>query len=197
MAVRSLKNSTLENFANYSSSMNAGYSFQDYELIESVFLASNAASISFNNLNQYANDYKHLQLRVVGRDYWSSGSATGSNLLIEFNSTSTTYKGHFLNGNGSSVGSGEFSNASFDRIPISTSTSSSEFGAFVLDILDAFSTTKNKTMRSLGGMTFSYGNWIELASGAWFSTNQITSLQVISNAGVLGSGSRFSLYGIR
>jgi hypothetical protein len=67
----------------------------------------------------------------------------------------------------------------------------------VIDILDVNSTTKNKTMRSLGGMSFSYGNWIELASAARFETNAITSIEVIGNAGNLGSGTRVSLYGIK
>ena len=67
----------------------------------------------------------------------------------------------------------------------------------VVDILDINSTTKNKTMRSLGGMAFSYGNWIELASAARFETNAITSIEVIGNAGNLGSGTRISLYGIK
>jgi hypothetical protein len=67
----------------------------------------------------------------------------------------------------------------------------------VIDIFDINSATKNKTMRSLGGMNFSYGNWIELASAARFETNAITSIEVIANSGTLGSGTRMSLYGIR
>jgi hypothetical protein len=96
------------------------------------------------------------------------------------------------------VTSGDFAGlAIFNRNPISNSTSSSEFGAMIVDILDINSATKNKTMRSLGGMVFSYGNWIELASAARFQTNAVTSIEVIGNAGNLGSGTRVSLYGIR
>jgi hypothetical protein len=122
----------------------------------------------------------------------------GSNLKITLNNTGTTYRTHNLRGAGSNVTSSDFSGvAIFNRNPISTSTSSSEFGAMVVDILDINSTTKNKTMRSLGGMAFSYGNWIELASAARFETNAITSIEVIGNAGNLGSGTRISLYGIK
>jgi putative chitinase len=48
--------------------MLAGYSFQDYELLESVFLASPVASVTFNNLNQYAdnNDILTMTKRING-----------------------------------------------------------------------------------------------------------------------------------
>jgi hypothetical protein len=168
-----------------------------YELISTSVVANNSSSqVQFTSGGVWSS-YRHLQLRVVARQYWGSGSPDGSNIKITLNNTASTYKGHFLRGAGSSVASGEFSAAIFDRIPISTNTSSSEFGSFVLDILDINSTTKNTTMRSLGGMAFSYGNWIELASAAWFTTDAITSIEVIANAGNHGSGSRFSLYGIK
>jgi hypothetical protein len=169
----------------------------DYELIATSILANNSSSqVQFTSGGVWA-DYKHLQLRVVAREYWVSGSPSGSNLKITLNNTASTYKGHFMRGGGASVISADNSVNLFNRNPISTSTSSSEFGAFVLDILDINSTTKNTTMRSLGGMAFSYGNWIELASSAWFTTDAITSIQVIGNAGTLGSGTRISLYGIK
>jgi hypothetical protein len=170
----------------------------DFELISTTILANNSSSqIQFTNSGAWS-AYKHLQLRIVAREYWASGSPTGSNLKITLNNSATTYRTHFLRGSGTSVASGDLAgSAIFNRNPISTSTSSSEFGAMVVDILDINSSTKNKTMRSLGGMVFSYGNWIELASAARFETNAITSIEVIGNAGTLGSGTRVSLYGIK
>ena len=170
----------------------------DYELISTTTLANNSSSqVQFTSGGVWS-AYRHLQLRIVAREYWVSGSPTGSNLKITLNNTGTTYRSHNLRGNGTNVASGDTaSNAIFNRNPISTSTSSSEFGAMVVDILDINSSTKNKTMRSLGAMVFSYGNWIELASAARFETNAITSIEVIGNAGNLGSGTRVSLYGIK
>jgi hypothetical protein len=169
----------------------------DYELISTSIVANNSsAEVEFLSGGVWAS-YRHLQLRIVAREYWASGSPTGSNLKVTLNDAASTYKGHFLRGSGSSVSLADFSTALFNRNPISTSTTSSDFGAFVLDILDINSTTKNKTMRSFGGMVFSYGNWIELASAAWFTTSAVTSIQVIGNAGNLGSGTRISLYGIK
>jgi hypothetical protein len=168
-----------------------------FDLLETQVLANNSTtSIQFLSGGTWAS-YSHLQLRVAGRQYWTSGAATGSNLRVTLNNTGSTYKGHFLRGNGSAVASSDTSINTFSRVPVSTATTSAEHGAFVLDILDINNTSKNTTMRSLGGMAYSYGYWIELASSAWFTTDAITSLEVVQTAGFLGSGSRFSLYGSR
>jgi hypothetical protein len=170
----------------------------DYELISTSLVANNLSTqVQFTSGGVWST-YSHLQLRIVGRQYWVSGSPDATNMKITINNSATTYRTHFLRGAGTSVASGEQSgNANFNRVPVSTSLTSTDFGAMVIDILDINSTTKNKTMRSLGGMVFSYGNWIELASAARFETNAITSLEVIANSGTLGSGTRVSLYGIR
>jgi len=169
-----------------------------FEQISTTILANNnSAQVQLTSGGVWSN-YRHLQLRIVARQYWASGAATGSNLRFTFNNTGTTYRTHFLRGNGSANASGEdASNAALNRIPISTSVTSSEFGSMVIDILDINSTSKNKTMRSIGGMVFSYGNWIDLSSAAWYSTNAITSIEVNGSSGNLGAGTRISLYGIR
>jgi len=66
----------------------------------------------------------------------------------------------------------------------------------VLDILDAYSTTKNKTIRSLSGMTGGANN-LQLYSGLWNNTAAISSLNIFPGATNFVAGSRFSLYGIR
>jgi hypothetical protein len=175
-----------------------GVALSDYELISTSILANNSSSqVQFTSGGVWS-AYSHLQLRIVARQYWVSGAPDATNLKVTLNNTGTTYRTHFLRGAGSSVASGEQSgNANFNRTPVSTSLTSNDFGSMVIDILDVNSTTKNKTMRSLGGMTFSYGRWIELASAARFETNAITSLEVIANSGTLGSGTRISLYGVK
>ena len=166
-----------------------------FDLLQSEVLTGNSTStVEFLSSGVWA-DYTHLQLRVVASQYYASGSTLGSNIRIELNGSSTTYRGHFLRGNGSVVGSGGYtSQMSFNRIPVSSSTSVDNFGAFVVDILDINDTSKNTTLRSIGGSTTT-DNWIEIASGAWFSTAQVTSIQIKSNETALGNKSRFSLYG--
>jgi hypothetical protein len=71
----------------------------------------------------------------------------------------------------------------------------------VIDILDAFSTTKNKTVRSLSGAVSGDSNArrVDLNSGVRLSSNSIDSLSIISIniSDELAPGSRYSLYGIR
>lgn len=195
MAVRSLKNSTLENFANYSSSMNAGYDFNDFELIESVFVASPTASVTFSSLGDYSTIYKHLQLRIVPR---LSGTGGQRSSVLQINGdTASNYRSHFLLGTGSTVTS--FESGSSTRIFLGiggNESATNEFGGSVIDILDAYSTTKNKTVRSLGGLAGGV-NQIALISGLRISTDFITSLTLLPETTNYLAGSRFSLYGIR
>jgi hypothetical protein len=83
----------------------------------------------------------------------------------------------------------------------SANAPASVFGAGVVDILDAFSTTKNKTVRAFSGNYTAANNLgdrqiVHLASGVYLSTTAINSLTLYA-ANNLVAGSRFSLYGIR
>lgn len=195
MAVRSLKNSTLENFANYSSSMNAGYDFNDFELIESVFVASNTASVTFNNLNQYSTDYKHLQIRSSTRTTVNGDGAEG--LVMRFNSDSgSNYSRHSLNSVSSSSTSSNVVNGNYVAAGIAWTSVVPAFGSSICDIIDAYSTTKNKTVKSFTGNPGAYSN-ISLHSGLWINTSSINSISISLTMGNFASGSRLSLYGIR
>jgi hypothetical protein len=78
-----------------------------------------------------------------------------------------------------------------------TNTTASAFGAGVIDILDAYSTTKNKTMRTLNGLSGGEVN-IRVGSGLWRNTNAITSVTIFdADSTNLVTGSRFSIYGIK
>lgn len=166
-----------------------------YDLLETTILSSTASSVTFTGLGSYT-DYKHLQVRLVGR---SSRSGSGENLRIRFNGdTGSNYANHYLQGNGSSVASGaETSNTGMWARNLNASSSpANAFGAFVIDILDFADTSKNTTVRTLGGSTSD--NFIALSSGAYFSTNAITSIDLGTQFSQdFVTGSRFSLYGIR
>jgi hypothetical protein len=180
--------------------MLAGYSFQDYELIESVFLASNTATVTFNNLDQYATDYKHLQLRIVGK---STVNALADNIAIRFNNDGgNNYSYHYLlaetNPALSSFGAASLNWAFIASMVPTTQHDSGVFGAAIVDILDSFSNSKNKTVRAFAGFRGNASNYgrLILSSNAWFSTAPISSI-LVSNSLLFTAGSRFSLYGIR
>jgi hypothetical protein len=199
MAVKSLKASGVVNHQK-SNSMLAGYSFNDFELIESVFLASNAASVTFSNLNQYATEYTHLQIRAVCRSTTTDSIQSANGIIFNGVQTGGPYNSHRLFGDGSTVFSEGFTNTNqgFSNIGVGNGAAANIFGPYVADILDAFSTTKFKTVRVLYGAQTNVLSRVGLNSFAYRSTDTISSVGIVPRDGFSWvSGSRFSLYGIR
>jgi hypothetical protein len=165
----------------------------DYELIETQILGSSQASVVFSSLATYSSTYKHLQIRVAAR---STRSATTDGIDLRINAdTGANYSLHLLQGTGTAVSSYGEANTNLiycGDIPAASTTANS-FGALVIDILDCYSTTKNKTAKALSG----YTSLIGLYSGHRRNTESTTSLTVQTRTGSLATGSRFSLYGIR
>jgi hypothetical protein len=170
----------------------------DFELIETYTLGSSQANVTFTNLNTYSSTYKHLQIRYVARTNRASVFDSGR---LKFNGdTGSNFTDHGLFGTGSSVGSYAQLNAStginFGNAP-GANAAANVFGAGVMDILDAYSTTKFKVTRLLDGVSSS-SPAITLNSGLWRSTASVTDIQLFPNVGTNWvTGSRFSLYGIR
>jgi hypothetical protein len=169
----------------------------DYELISSTILGGTAASVTFSNLGDYSSTYKHLQIRGTARSNRATFSVDTMTILFDSNAM-TAY--HRLYGNGSSV----FSNADSSIAEIATDVAASgSFGAFVIDLLDFYSTTKNKTVRGFSGtMSADAGGFtgkeVQLASAFRNSTSAISAITLDPTFGAsLLTGSRFSLYGIK
>jgi hypothetical protein len=168
-----------------------GVSLSDYELIETQILGSATSAITFSSLATYASTYKHLQIRSVSLVNASSNLAT-----LRFNGdTGANYVAHFVEGNGSSVGSSWSTTATSIYYGFwGTGSTTAAHGA-VVDILDAYSTSKNKTTRSLNGI-HTASPLATMYSGLWMNTASTTSLTITSPSNFL-TGSRFSLYGIK
>jgi hypothetical protein len=101
-----------------------------------------------------------------------------------------------LLGNGSTVsstGANTMSTPQLGAVPANSATASM-FAGLVVDFLDPYSTTKNKTVRSLNGFA---GNWIALHSVLHMSTSAVSSIELIGQNGNLAIGTRVSLYGIK
>lgn len=163
-----------------------------FQLIESTTLGSNTASVTFSSLG--STTYQHLQLRMAVRT--TSGSE--DYLYLRFNSdTGTNYRTHYLEANGTSVlqAGTELAGQAFIGVSASAQQASNIFSGFVTDILDPFETSKNTTIRTLGGYST---RSIGLVSGLWMNTNALTSITLKpSGSANFLAGSRFSLYGIR
>jgi hypothetical protein len=166
-----------------------------YELIQSSILTSDTASVTFSSIPE---DYKHLQIRMVSRNPTNTGGA-----LLRINGdTGSNYVSHRIYGFGGSVTSSALESATnVDLIAFTSASlsSSTDFGAGVIDILDYTNTSKNTTIRGLGGREQGNGStsdFIVLLSGLWINTSAVTSVSLTSE-GTFQTGSRFSLYGIR
>jgi hypothetical protein len=158
-----------------------------YELINTQILSSTQSSITFD-VSSLTSTYKHLQLRTVTR------STGGGNAFMTFNSdTATNYSWHLLYGNGSSALVSSGANSSSMLVTATVPSGANLFTPNVIDILDFASTTKNKTVRSLGGSPAT--TEVVFFSGAWRNTAAVTSVTMGLSSFV--SGSRFSIYGIR
>jgi hypothetical protein len=158
-----------------------------YELIETVILGTDQASITFSNLGTYSSTYKHLQIRGAMK----ATSAVAA--FMRFNGdTGNNYSWHYLEGNGGNVVSGASTTTNgmvFTNWP--SSGASTLANGIVCDILDPYSTTKNKTTRNLNGRQY-----IQLYSGNWRSTDSVTSITVFA-ASDFTTGSRLSIYGLK
>jgi hypothetical protein len=201
MAVRKLTTSSIENNVWYKSMLagNPAFSPSSFDLLETTVLGSNTASVTFSSLGSYS-DYKHLQIRAVMRN----GTSSNSSLNIRFNSVSTSsYAGHMLGGDGTSVTSSSIQPDTAiwnNRSPVVALGAPSDiFAPFIMDILDFGSSNKNKTIKALGGNhDGSFGTrTVYLSSGFLNSTSALTSIQLFPAAGTFATNSRFSLYGIK
>ena len=195
MGVVRLSNAGIRDFQKTDSFLagNTAFSLSAEDFLEEVVLTSATSSVTFDNLDTYS-DYEHLQIRSVA-------AGSGSNfdeITLTFNGdTSSTYKNHYLFGNGSSVSSG---NTTDRRIAsITSSTSSIDiFGAAVIDILDFSSSAKNTTVRAVSGYEAAAQDRIFLRSLLYVNTDAVTSILIENNDSTnFQVGSRFSLYGAK
>jgi hypothetical protein len=181
----------------YASSMRVGGPSGAYDALASVTLSATAPTVVFAGV---PNSYKHLQIRVMARS-GRANSGGGDWLSVRFNGdTSSSYSYHELYGNGSSAGTQAAASQTYgftERIADAGATTGL-FGVIVMDILDANSTAKNKTLRYLGGydMNGSLGS-VMLGSCAWYNTTAISSITLASLNGDLQVGSSFALYGVK
>tara|TARA_R110000772_G_scaffold160891_1_gene272087 strand:+ start:148 stop:717 length:570 start_codon:yes stop_codon:yes gene_type:complete len=168
-----------------------------YELLESVTLSTDTASVTFDNLDSYS-DYQHLQIRAVGQVNETNDGL--HNIFMRLNSdTGNNYGQHGLYGEGSSVVSFGYGSQSFmyARNVFGSKANTAYAGSVVIDFLDIHSSSKNTTMRAFGGATQPGEKQIGITSGLWNNTAAVTTILLYLNSGSFSAGARFSLIGIR
>jgi len=186
---------TLSALGIFSAAGAGGVSLSDFELISTTLFAGSTSQVDFD-VSSLASTYKHLQLRVVGRTARAAGT---DSVGLRFNSDSgSNYNGHYLLGDGGSVTSGSFSNTYVGSDILGNSVDNSNFVApAIIDLLDVFSNSKNKTIRTFEGV-HATPKWVGILSNLWRNTNTVTTIRVfVASGSNFTSNTRVSLYGIK
>ena len=164
-----------------------------YESIASQTLGSSTATVTFSSIPA---TYKHLQIRVIARSTF--GADSGDQVLVQANGvTGSSYSYHYISTNGSSTdanGFGTQTNMGLGYAP-NDGTTADTFGAFIIDVIDYASTSKNKTFRAFGGYDANGSGTLRIQSGLFQNTSAITSISISQNT--FKTGSIFALYGIK
>jgi hypothetical protein len=193
--IKSLKTSSISNSQDHRS-MLAGIVPSSEYLIDTALITTNTPSVTFD-VSSFAGVYKHLQIVSLAVQAGTDGVGT-LRVRINGDSNSANYRSHYLQGNGSVVSSATITSVDyiFGGATGGQITSSLQFGASVIDILDPFSTTKNTTIRSFAGLTSSRPeSSVYLNSGLYISANAVNSITVYALGNMI-AGSRFSIYGV-
>jgi len=191
MSSRSLTRSGFVNFNETRSMLvgNDAFRDSDFEFISTTVLPNNATEVNFD-VSAFASTYKHLQIRMLNR---LSTSNTATDQLMRFNGvSSSSYAGHRLVGNGSTVVAQNRPSSSSMFIGL---VDGNEFTAGIIDIFDVYG-TKNKTVRCLTGAVGA-AKEIMITSGLFVNTGSITSVNLFPVSSSYLAGSSFSIYGIR
>lgn len=186
--IKSASRSSITNDQKYRSMLAGTVPSSEY-LIETALVSTATPSVTFSNLAQYAGIYKHLQIVTVAKSTQAGTGSDGVSALIELNGSGLT--AHYLYGDGSQVYTGFVTTHGF-VLNLVRSGVANAFSASVTDILDAYSSSKNKTVKSIGG----YNSELALASALWQNTAPISSVTIKTTADSFAVGSRFSLYGV-
>ena len=162
-----------------------------YQSIATYTGTGGATETTFSSL---PSGFTHLQLR-----YSLVSASTGQAIQMQFNGdTTTNYVYHAVYGNGATASAANSGGAGDNRMILDefvVGTSPTYPSVAVVDILDAFNTSKYKTIRSLNGADFNGSGAVGLNSGLWRSTSAISSIRVYT-PGAINSGSKIALYGV-
>jgi hypothetical protein len=169
-----------------------------YESIASAVGTGSSGTITFSSIPA---TYSHLQLRINARTDTGFGT---DYIQFRLNSdTGSNYTYHGIEGDGASAaGFG----ATAQTVALTTNITGSAatanaMGAAVIDIIDYASTSKYKTVRTLGGQdqnSLSNTGQIRLISNLWLNTSAISTITITSfRSASWTTSSTFALYGIK
>ena len=164
----------------------------DFESIATVTLSSAARDIEFTSI---PGTYQHLQIRLLTKSVITQGDVGD----MTFNSdTGNNYAYHSLYGDGASAAAeAGTTRANIPLARMVTLSSTSVFGANIVDILDYASTSKYKTVRTLKGDDRNGSGAVLIDSGLWMSSSAITSIKFSGRTNNFAQHTTAALYGVK
>jgi hypothetical protein len=157
-----------------------------YEPIATTTLTGAASSVTFSSISGSYTDI------ILVMNMKSAGA--GSNIYYQLNGdTGSNYSTTYLNGDGSSAASSRSSNQTSAGATW-TYTDSSQWTTSILQFNNYSNSTTYKTV--LGRNNSTVGD-VTATVSLWRSTAAITSIKLIAGNNDFGTGSMFTLYGIK
>ena len=164
-------------------------------LISRTTLTGTAASVTFSSIPQ---TYQTLKLVVSARTDRNTG--TTSNLIVTFNTSTASYSGRYLQGNGSAASSASNGTAGIDALPLNQATdTASTFSSYSIDIPNYTGSTNKAVSSDVVTENNATQAFQHLNAALWSVTSAITTITLTSFSSPtfsLLSGSTFSLYGM-
>lgn len=194
MAVISIKNKTK------SGSLLAGNAYYVPPAFESIATITGTGSSGTITFSSIPSTYIALQFRILGR---TTAEQTNTDLYVKYNSSTSGYANHSIQGNGSVAEPKNDINGSYIIIYQSitgNSVSSGIMGGAIIDIHDYANSTRNKTLRAISGRETNLGasqSAIWLSSGFLNNTTAISSISFTLGSGNWTTNSKIALYGIK
>ena len=199
MAITSIKTgSSFTNLQKYNDFLgpNAAYDPAATWLIQRINGTGSAGTISFTSI---PSTYSSLQIRVTARD--TVTGTTNEDIRLRFNNiTTSSYTRHNLSGDGANATAGGSTATTYldiYQVVPKAGTTANIFGGVIINIHDYASTSKNKTVRALGGADLNGSGNIGLHSGLFIDTTAINRIDLISNGTAFATNSTFALYGMK
>jgi hypothetical protein len=174
-------------------SSNMSTKLTDFFQIATTTATGSTADVTFSSIAQ---DYTHLQLRMIIKNHTANTNQT----RIQFNSdTASNYSWHSVGATNETTSGGSGVTQAHIHIGNHPSSSvTSTFGVFIVDILDYKNTNKYKTTRTIRGTSLNNTDSnIEIRSGSWRNTAAISTIRIFPGADTFGQYSSFALYGVK
>ena len=162
-----------------------------YESIMTASLTGSQSTITFSSI---PSTYKHLQIRYAAK---TTGGTDWRGVRMTLNSdTGANYTIHYLDGSGSGTpsagGAGGQSWATIGE------AGSDQPAVSIVDILDYTNTSKNKTIKNLGGVERNTTpSIISMKSSVWLNTAAVNRIDLVTSTDQFAANTIVALYGIK